>query len=82
MQYETCFTRQTKMLHITIADQRRHILQYIGGDTEMLQTQKNVIKVYMFETDTVLQSHCIIHSVEIYELLLLLQVFQMNKKRT
>lgn len=48
----------------------------------MLQTQKNVIKVYMFETDTVLQSHCIIHSVEIYELLLLLQVFQMNKKRT
>lgn len=71
MQYETCFTRQTKMLHITI-----------GGDTEMLQTQKNVIKVYMFETDTVLQSHCIIHSVEIYELLLLLQVFQMNKKRT
>lgn len=61
---------------------KTHTPVYIGGDTEMLQTQKNVIKLYMFETDTVLQSHCIIHSVEIYELLLLLQVFQMNKKTT
>lgn len=33
----------------------------------------------MFETDTVLQSHCIIHSVEIH--VSTLQVFQMNKKR-